>query len=494
MIGIGLYIFQDQTVTRQVPAKHRSVTRFDAARDEALFAPEPEEDDSADKSLRHEFARAMAKVKKGMTTKEVQELLGKPDDIRTQYDPGGIRWGHAEIWNYGSDGHLTFPTLGAICFDHDEKVADVFGGRGKPPASELFSEEELRSLLRLIDKIPSYNGGCIFDPLPLIQVVNRLQRLGKEKALAALSEYLRVASRQHERGREGVFLVLRVLFDVPEDPGYMPEMIVGAPCPDGPRNPFRLTRYPILLQDDVPLLLVSNYMLAGVAENPERHVRYFRRVGRLRDKPLAPTNAPLGLMDSWAKNAGWLYDDPGKFCDGETIHHGKILIANQLLNLLGTVYHKVPDKYGQKFSCLFLAGVDSNWSAIAGEISKLKIKWNVDKNCYTFEDGSQLPAPSRKLYRRHIWKMEGHDGKSELILERKDKENVECSFRWSGGQLQKRQGFLLEVLAVQGKANPLAKFASVPLEAFDVKLPEGAEIQARLIIAEREQLSPVYNP
>jgi hypothetical protein len=35
---------------------------------------------------RAEFAAAMAKVKKGMPEKEVLALLGKPDDIRTQYD------------------------------------------------------------------------------------------------------------------------------------------------------------------------------------------------------------------------------------------------------------------------------------------------------------------------------------------------------------------------------------------------------------------------
>src|SRR5262245_43752408 len=62
---------------------------------------------------RHGFARAMAKVKEGMTEKDVLALLGKPEDVRAQTDPGGISTTRTrEIWRYGTAGHLTFPTLG----------------------------------------------------------------------------------------------------------------------------------------------------------------------------------------------------------------------------------------------------------------------------------------------------------------------------------------------------------------------------------------------
>ena len=58
--------------------------------------------------------------------------------------------------------------------------------------------------------MPSYDAGYHYNPLAVIRVVNALQPLGKDKALAALDEYLRVASDFHSPAREGVFLVLRV--------------------------------------------------------------------------------------------------------------------------------------------------------------------------------------------------------------------------------------------------------------------------------------------
>src|SRR5262249_49322939 len=150
--------------------------------------------------------------------------LGKPDDVKTRTDPGGIsrRSRIREIWRYGTDGHLSFATLGWVSIDTDGKVQYVVGGRGQPPDPAVLPEAELRPLLRLIHTAPSYNDGYDYNPRAVIQIVNALQALGKEKALAAIDEFLRVSP-----GREGVFLVLRVLFDVPSDPGHMPHMFVG---------------------------------------------------------------------------------------------------------------------------------------------------------------------------------------------------------------------------------------------------------------------------
>src|SRR5262249_41157779 len=149
--------------------------------------------------------------------RDVLALLGKPDDIRTQFDPGGIYPRTIkEVWCYGTNGHLTFPTLGCVSIDRKDTAKFFHGGYAEPPPTALFAEAELRELLRLIDRAPEFDGDR-YDPLPVIQIVNALQPLGKEKALAALEEYLRVDSHYHSGARQGLFLVLRVLFDVPED-------------------------------------------------------------------------------------------------------------------------------------------------------------------------------------------------------------------------------------------------------------------------------------
>ena len=79
---------------------------------------------------RLEFARAISKLRVGMPKAEVARLLGRPDDIRTQYDPGGIPFGGTkEIWRYGTAGHLTTATLGQVFID--EK------GRGNVPWAKV---------------------------------------------------------------------------------------------------------------------------------------------------------------------------------------------------------------------------------------------------------------------------------------------------------------------------------------------------------------------
>jgi hypothetical protein len=440
---------------------------------------------------RQEFARIMAKVKKGMPDKDVLALLGKPDDIRTKADPGGIHTTRTrEIWRYGTAGHLTFPTLGCVYIDYEGKAQYIYGSRGEPPDPKALPKEQLRSLLCLIDKAPTYNAGCDYDPLLIIQIVNTLQPLGKEKALAAIEEYLRVASSFHSPAREGVFLVLRVLFDVPTDPGYMPHMYVGAPSPATPKDSKEFPRFPILIQDDVPLLLVSGYVLAGFPEQPESHVKYFRENGQLRKALLQPGNAPLELLSSCLKRARQLYQE-----DNGT--DGKLLLANQILNMIDSVYRR--DSDWPK------GDVDGQWKSVEATVAKLDIRWNRDKNRYTFKDGSQLPERMQKLYRRQIWKLEGLNGEADLIFERMNEKRIRVSLEWSGKKDQKMPPFDLTLMAVKDRGKALAKLNPTSIscfggdeafstQSFQVELAEGTEIQARLSVGKREKVSPIYNP
>ncbi len=448
-----------------------------------------------DTGSRHEFAHKLSQVKEGMPEAEVLALLGKPDDIRTHTDAGGISTTRTrEIWRYGTNGHLTFATLGCVSIDTEGKVQYVYGGHAEPPPPELFPEEQLRSLLRLIDTAPSYNTGSHYNPRLVIQIVNALQPLGKQKALAAIGEYLRVASDFFDHGRAGVFLVLRVLFDVPADPGHMPRMVVGAPWPAGPKDPKRLPRFPVLLVDDVPLLLVSGYMLGGKAEEPERHLDYFKAHGQLRSKPLTPGNDPLALMAAVEKEAGWLF--------GLDLEPGRHLVGNQLLALMETVYRSERDSFGYRFSPD--GDATAAWKAIAAEVGKLKIRWNSAECRYTFADGSRLPDPVRKEYRRHIWTVDGLNGEAELILERQDEKLVRVFLEWSGKNGQQMPAFDLTVSEV-GEKNPLNRFGnssvsgsggseSFSSQSFQLTVREGTKLQARLVVGGREQQSPVFVP
>lgn len=122
-----------------------------------------------------------------------------------------------------------------------------------------------------------------YDPGALIAAVNALVPLGKDGALAALDGFV---SRQDLAAdpRQGLFLVLRVAFDA--DPH--PPMRLGESVPAPPPNAAALPRFPILLVDDVPLLLVRGYVLRGRAERVTAHLDHYRQHGTLRTAPLAP--------------------------------------------------------------------------------------------------------------------------------------------------------------------------------------------------------------
>jgi hypothetical protein len=239
---------------------------------------------------RGDFVKAFAMVGKGMSEKQVLSVLGQPDDIRTQFDPHGIpAFWTKEVWGYGTHGHLSFPTLGCVFIDKNGLAQSVYGGKGQPPPPDLFQEEELRSLLRLIDKAPGEDNDP-YDPLLVIKIVNTLQALGKEKALAAVDEYLRISDQNSYGARLGLFLVLRVLFDVPEDEGGIPRMFEGT-------QSLLMPRSPILMKRDIPLAMPEGFMLNGQHQPVEQHVAYYRQHGHLRSKPLTPTDDPLSILD-----------------------------------------------------------------------------------------------------------------------------------------------------------------------------------------------------
>jgi hypothetical protein len=122
-----------------------------------------------------------------------------------------------------------------------------------------------------------------YDPTTVINAVNALVSLGKDGALAAIDKFL---ARQdpEDNPRQGLFLVLRVLFDADPHP---PLRLGGAPL-GPPRDPAAMPRFPIVVVDDVPLMLISGYTLAGLPEPLSSHLDYYRNHGTLRAAPLTP--------------------------------------------------------------------------------------------------------------------------------------------------------------------------------------------------------------
>lgn len=292
-----------------------------------------------------------------MQADEVVRLLGEPDDIRTQFDPGGIPTTRTtEIWCYGTSGHLTFPTLGCVFMDADG-VQYLYGGKGTPIDPMALDESELRKLLQLIDNLSESRGN---NPLLYIQLVNTLQPLGKEKSLAVIDEYLRVAP-AYLGDPIPLFILLRLLFEVPEDPGYMPRMMVGRPSVKEPDDRKLIPLFPVVLLDDIPLNLVIGYTLMGMRQPVEEHLEYFRKNGKWRERPLHPSNHPLELLATLERSPQWIY---GEGRNGTNNEWEKNQLAEQLLRLVRSVYRIETDYDGRMIQILKDNG--SGWHGMGG--------------------------------------------------------------------------------------------------------------------------------
>jgi hypothetical protein len=478
-----------------------------------LFACELAQSHGAEHSrTRAEFAAAVAKIKEGMPEKEVLELLGKPDDIRTQFDPGGIgRVQTREIWCYGAKAHLSFPTLGCVYMDVNGRSQEGFGGKGQPPKADMFTEDELGDLLRLLDTAPGLEGYS-YNPLPVIQIINTLQPLGKEKALAAIAEYVRVSDEWSGFGgpRSGMFLVLTVLFDLPR--GIYPDQAgsFGAPSPGPPKDPGRIPRFPIAIIDNIPLMLVRGYTLAGMATPMENVVDFYRSKGSIRATPLVPSNDPLSAITHLTSSKQWIYGDTNlqitdfsiSFGPAEEARSEKSMLMEQLLRLVDSVYRMPADVYGNRLP--WGEPAEAAWQKIVADVSALTTQWDSRQDMFVFRDGRHLPIAAKKIYQRQIWKLAdlGFED-AELVLERKSDSWVDVIVSHSeksGAALRPASLFLFD--GDDGKP-PLLTFSFTnevgsggsTIESRTIGLKPGSELTAKLVTTgDRTNSSPVLKP
>jgi hypothetical protein len=345
----------------------------------------------------------------------------------------------------------------------------------------------------------------------VIQLVNTLQPLGKEKALAAIGEYVRVSDEWSgfDEPRSGLFLVLRVLFDVPESVDPSQAGAFGAPSPPGPKDPHRIPRFPIALVDDIPLMLVNGYTLAGMATPMEKVVEFFRDNGQLRQSPLAPSNDPLSAIVALMNSRQWIYADTnlqesGGFSFGsvEDSEREKSMLMEQLLRLIDSVYRLPTDVYGNRLPCG--EPPEPTWQKIASEVPALKIKWDPQQNMFVFQNGTHLPLADKKIYRRQIWKLTGLGFEdAELVLERKNDSWVDVMVSYSEESGAALRPATLFLFASKDAGSPLQTFSFKSTvgtgggtsESRTIGLPVDSEVTAKLVIpGYRTNSSPVLKP
>jgi len=456
---------------------------------------------------REDFVAVMSKITNNMPKEAVLALLGKPDDIRTRFDPGGIN--AKEIWCYGTKEHMGFPTLGCVYINSNDEVSESFGGKGHPPQPGMFKEEELRDFLRLLDTGPVLNS-ISYDPLPVIRIVNTLQPLGKEKALAVIGEYLRLSDEWSLASpRDGLFLVLRALFDLPGDidPGRAGGF--GAPSPPGPKDPQLIPTFPIVVVDGIPLMLIRGYTLGGVPTPMEQVLEFYRDHGQLRSKPLLPADDPLAALAHLTNSRQWIYANTNlqyidyfSSVEPDTDEREKAMLMEELLKLIDSVYRLPADVLNDRLPCG--EPPEPAWRKIVSDVSAKKIRWDPQQNLYVFPDGSHLPMPKKKIYQRAIWQLNDlgfYD--AELILERKRDVWLDIDVYSSSKIGADLKPATLTLFDTDNDRTPLATFVftdtkgkgDASFRGQTMALKTGTKIQAILTInGYKTNSSPVFIP
>lgn len=367
---------------------------------------------------RREFARRMSQLSEGDSRARVEELLGRPDAIQTEADWDGLVISEVEsVYCYGSAERLGYPTLGSVALTDNGTVKYVWGGEGEPPASGAIDEGELRRLMYLLDKAPEINSG-FYDPRPVIAIVNALQPLGKDKSVLVLSEFFRVLPmlREHESG-EGMILVMRTLFDVPDPAGYMGRFTLGGPRPGDEAIPDngkpteaqrkmqedgfrRLPRFPIVIEDDIPFLYVAPFSIGGFVEPPVVYLEEFKKSGSLRESPLRPGGRPV---DACQRVIDRIFSEPILANGGVSKDwcHANISreLQQQTLRLVMDSY-ELPKGIGRREwdekpvilrwdgrqdVDLYYNGDEATWTEAVKAIAELTLSWDEKNNRYVRE-------------------------------------------------------------------------------------------------------------
>jgi hypothetical protein len=250
-----------------------------------------------------------------------------------------------------------------------------------PPGPQVISEKELRQLLLLVDQAPDIFD---FDPAALVRVVNGLLPLGKKKVLAAIEEYERVAmsvsplleedewiqSSRKERpnhrrklGDNHLMAVMAVLFEGNGSPRVgLGKVLSPTPATDTPT-------LPLVVVDDVPLIILGGLALAGHPSSASGIVPFYRKYGRFRQNPLRPS----GYVDAVLAHAEAVplarqvpERDRGQL---------RPLLQMQLMEMLTPLYPA--SRYSRQ-----VPPSPQKWNGVMADLQQRPIRWNISVGRY----------------------------------------------------------------------------------------------------------------
>lgn len=234
---------------------------------------------------------------------------------------------------------------------------------------------EITHAITLIRILPGFLG-LRFNPRVLIEAVNHLQGMGKDKSLKTLQAYYAIAQQAAEDNNpENVLLVARVLFVHKDGQEVLPRLLLGQPDLEEPEDPTLLPLFPLCIHRDIPFLLICGYRIGGEGQPPIEYVEWCARECEIRSTPLIPANDPLASVDEFLESEAWrmLNPDDWQFR----------MLRLQALRVVSNMY---PISEQDENDLISAATADENWSRHRRAVKALRGSWNPVANNYDWKD------------------------------------------------------------------------------------------------------------
>jgi hypothetical protein len=152
-----------------------------------------------------------------------------------------------------------------------------------------------------------------YDPVRLIQAVNHLHGLGKDKSIQAMRDYLKLIGFRHNRrpdpdpanlddgNQEAIYLIVPLLFEQAnkadaEAAKQLWYAMLAEPRSDEEKS---WPQYPFAIENDIPFLIGQGPSgWEGIPPYPDKLIDWAEKHGKLRAKPLRPSDNPLVAVEN----------------------------------------------------------------------------------------------------------------------------------------------------------------------------------------------------
>lgn len=176
------------------------------------------------------------------------------------------------------------------------------------------------------------------------------------------------------------------------------------------------------------------------------------------------------------------------------------MLFNQALWLLDSVY-EVEEVENARFNDKMFGATSGDREKVAAAISRLKLRWDLKKQDYTFADGTTPRIDRPGPYRRNIWQPDIPELNLTLTIERISRKAIQVSVRWTGGKQEWRnRPGVIRIYNTSDQSLPIAQFKLEYLEngsrwtGAKIKYGEGQVLIAVFEDARTTAQSPEYKP